>query len=179
VASQNIVTVSPFTILVATNEQKPWEFTGIPGKSGQGRMIIKKKWHNLGKSNGDYTIEGAENSDGTLRISIERKSLADLYQTVLSERERFVRELEQLNAMEYAAVIVEAQLNQVMSYMPKYWAENGVSMRDRLAKQRSVLGSIYAWQFRYSTIRWWFTPRRYASVLCYRLLDRFYQEKMV
>ncbi len=176
--SKQLVTVSPFIILRDRKEQTPWKFTGIPGAAGQGQMVVKWEWYTMGTGNGDYSIKGAINGDGTPRISLERKSLNDLYGTILNGRGRFERELLQLNDMEYAAVIVEANLADVMSYRPNYWYENKVSMEAQLAKQRSVMGSIYAWQFRYPTIRWWFLPRRYAAVLAYRLLDRFYREKM-
>ena len=177
-AKSRLVTVSPFDILVDTQEKNPWKFTGIPGKAGQGRMLVKWHWYSMGTGNGDYSIKGAINGDGTPRVSLERKSLSDLYGTILSNRDRFVRELEQLNCMEYAAVIVEANLDSVMNFVPPWWKEKELSLDQQLAKQRSVLGSFYAWQFRYPTIRWFFTPRKYAAVLAYRLLERFYEERM-
>lgn len=176
VGKSRLVTVSPFDILIDTKEQKPWTFRGIPGNSGQGSILVKWYWESLGTGNGDYSIRGFIDSDGTPRVSIERKSLDDLYSTILSRRENFVRELTQLNDMEYSAIIVEAHLDQVMTHVPKYWKEMELTVDQQLGKQRSVMGSIYAWQYRYRNVRWWFIPRKYCSIVCYRLFSRFYEE---
>lgn len=173
--SNRFVTVSPFDIAIDTREQKRWMFNNIPGNKGQGTILVKYEWISLGQSNGDYSIRGFHIA-GKPRISIERKSLSDLYSTILSERTRFVRELEQLNSMEYAAVIVEAPMEKVLTYCPKYWKDNNISVESQLSKRRSVMGSIYAWQLRYPTVRWWFVSRRYCPILCYRLLSVFFEE---
>ncbi len=177
--AKRAVTSSPFTIIIDTSEQKPWHFRGISGKSGEGQIMVKTVWQSMGTGNGDYGIVGAFNSDGTPRVSIERKSLSDLYGTILSRRPNFVKELENLQEMEFAAVVVEANFGDVMDYHPSHWDDMGYDIDRRAGIQRSVLGSIYAWQFRYPNIRWWFLPRRYAATVAYRMLDRFYQEKIV
>ena len=170
------ITVSPFTVLVDTREVTPWTFRNIPGYKGQGRIVVKTEWKCLGNGLGDYTIKGAVSKESVWRISLERKSISDLYSTILSNRERFVRELENLNKMEYAAVIVEAELRHVFSYSPKYWETFSVSTR--LNYRRSLLGSIQAWQLRYPTIRWWFLPRKYAEIWAYRILHRFWEDRI-
>ena len=52
---------------------------------------------------GDYSIVGYEN-----KTCIERKSLEDLYQTLGKGRERFIRELERMQTMDYSAVVIES-----------------------------------------------------------------------
>jgi len=83
-SKSRLVTVSPFEILIDTKEQKPWTFRGIPGNTGQGSILVKWYWESLGTGNGDYSIRGFIDSDGTPRVSIERKSLGDLYSTIIS-----------------------------------------------------------------------------------------------
>lgn len=171
---------SPFTILVDTREQRPWTFSKIPGYKGQGTLTVPCEWRSLGNGYGDYTILGAEHSCPVTkwRISIERKSPGDLFSTILTRRQQFLTELVNLSNMEYAAVVVEANLSTVMSYFPPYWKKQNIPKDSQLNKQRQVLASIQAWQLRYPTVRWWFLPRKYAQVWVYRLLDRFYRECM-
>jgi len=159
-------THSPFAILIDTREVHPWLFKDIPGMKGQGRIIVPCHWQSLGTGMGDYTIKGMEDAKTGWRISIERKSLPDLFSTILSNRARFVRELEKLNKMEYAAVVVEAPLEQVISYMPPYWRDMEIVPEKQMGKKRQVIGSIQAWQLRYGNIRWWFLSRSYVEIWC-------------
>lgn len=172
------MTTSPFTILVDTKEQKPWTFTKIPGYKGQGILTVPCEWCSLGNSYGDYTIKGSESVTTKWRVSIERKSPSDLFSTILTRREQFLTEIEKLSVMEYAAVVVEANLSTMMSYFPPYWKKQGIPKSTQLNRQRSILASIQAWQLRYPTVRWWFLPRKYAQVWVYRLLDRFWRDCM-
>ncbi len=170
---------SPFTILIDSREVHPWGFRDIPGKKGQGTIIVPRKWYSLGNHCGDYTIEGTHlPSHPHWKVSIERKSIGDLYSTILSRRANFVKELEILNDMEYSAVVVESNLTTVLSHRPLYWKEKGISVEDQFSMQRSVIGSIQAWQLRYSNVRWWFLPRKYAEIWVYRILNRFYEDRM-
>ena len=159
-------------------EKRPWEFQDIPGYKGQGTIIVPREWHSLGNGYGDYTIKGAVSDTCRWRLSIERKSASDLYSTLLARRRQFEVELENLNKMEYAAVVVEANLGTILNYCPKYWEEQEISIESQLNKQRQVAASIQAWQLRYPTIRWWFLARKYCSIWVYRLLHRFWKEEM-
>ncbi len=51
---------------------------------------------------GDYSLQGFES-----RVTIERKSLDDLVNTVVHERERFERELAELKGYWWAWIVVE------------------------------------------------------------------------
>lgn len=172
------LTTSPFTILVDTREVKPWTFNNIPGYKGQGKIVVLRQWQSLGNGYGDYTLMEAESLTTKWRISIERKSLPDLFSTILSRRKQFVAELENLNKMEYAAVVVEAPLEKAISYFPPQWTELEISPDSQLSRQRSVIGSIQAWQLRYPMIRWWFLSRSYAEIWVYRLFHRFWEDKI-
>ncbi len=59
---------------------------------------------------GDYSLLGFE-----LRVAIERKSLADFVASVTRERERFWRELERLRSYEFAAVVVEGSVEELLA----------------------------------------------------------------
>ena len=59
---------------------------------------------------GDYSLEGMESI-----VAVERKSLADFVSTMIHNRSRFYRELRQLGTYRAAAVVVEANLMDVLS----------------------------------------------------------------
>jgi len=83
-----------FTILVDTREQTPWEFA-YPTLRGSLKT-------------GDYSVQGLEDV-----VSLERKSLGDLVQSVTWERERFIREVERLATFPVRAIVVEAHMGDV------------------------------------------------------------------
>ena len=85
-------------VIVDTREQKAWTF------EEQGLEIVRAPL-----DAGDYSLEGLE-----LRVSIERKSLADWIKTVTYERKRFYRELERLRAFEFRCVIIEAGIREIV-----------------------------------------------------------------
>jgi len=169
-------TRSPFTVLIDTKETTPWSFNDIPGMRGEGRLLVPTRRQALGLGMGDYTIAEARSSTTTWQMSIERKSIGDLFSTILAERKRFIRELEKLSCMKYAAVIVEAPLEKVLSHFPAYWTEMEMSPGVQLGKQRQVVGSIRAWQLRYPIVRWWFLSRSYCPIWAYRLMHRFWTD---
>ena len=72
---------SPFVVLVDSREQFPYGFSGMRSDKVDGSRIIQVRTETRGLKCGDYSLEidGVDYSD---RISIERKSLGDLYGTV-------------------------------------------------------------------------------------------------
>ncbi len=89
-----------FTILVDTREQTPWEFA-YPTLRGSLKT-------------GDYSVQGLENV-----VSLERKSLGDLVQSVTWERERFIREVERLATFPVRAIVVEAHMGPSLEKKPR------------------------------------------------------------
>ena len=81
-----------FCLVIDTREQSPL-FTKPP----KGLLLCRDTLHV-----GDYSVRGFESS-----ISIERKSLPDLYGSIGKGRDRFKRELETLSTYEYKALVVE------------------------------------------------------------------------
>ena len=87
----------PFTIIIDTREQIPWEFG----------------FHNTAKKKldtGDYTIEGFENI-----LAIERKKSVSEIATNLSES-RFSDVLDRLNKIKHSYMVFEFSLDEVYSF---------------------------------------------------------------
>ena len=77
------------TILIDTREQQPFNFGQIP-------VFVKTL------KTGDYSILGFENE-----ISIERKSIPDLVQTLTRGHQRFKKEIQRSMQMNYFAILIE------------------------------------------------------------------------
>src|ERR1700733_13721123 len=82
--------MSQYKIIIDTREKTPLKFTGIE--------TIR-----AGLKTGDYSIEGFED-----KITIERKSLADLIQSISRDRRRFEECIQRLLEYEAKALLIEA-----------------------------------------------------------------------
>ncbi len=71
----------PFTVVVDTREQHPWAFRGFRHDADRNNVPMIVPIENRALDTGDYSISGLEQ-----RIAIERKSLDDLYNTVIHGR---------------------------------------------------------------------------------------------
>jgi ERCC4-type nuclease len=123
-------------IVIDTREKRPYIFENS----------IKKAL-----LSGDYSLEGFEN-----QIAIERKSLDDFISTILNSSLRFRRELTRLTAYEYAAVIVEGSIQDIL---------NG-EYKSKINPQ-SLLGLIASLMLEYPHIQFLFChdrPHAYALV---------------
>ena len=155
--------VNPFTVIVDTREQLPYRFEGLV-RHGK-RCIVPIDV--LGLKCGDYSIRGFSH-----RVAVERKSLADLYHTLGQGRERFEREFEKLDELEFAAVVVEASLSEIAN--PTATRKNWVSLLNPL----SVLGTIRSWMVRYPTVHWVMADNlAMAEQSVFAILEKFYDEK--
>lgn len=158
--------VCPFTIIVDTREQAPFRFTGIKSDAAQKYRPIQIETVRRSLPTGDYSIVGMEDL-----ISIERKSKSDFYACCGRERDRFVRELERLNKIKYAHVMIEASLEELATEPP---------IHSRL-KGTSAVRSIFAWSIDFPNIHF-HNPqgRLLAERATFRLLSFAYdrQEKM-
>lgn len=155
---------SPFVVLRDQREKAPWGFHGIYGKGRDKNKLVLVRTEYDHLPTGDYTIDVAKD-----RVAIERKSLEDLYGTIGQHRERFERELERLNALQFSAVIVEANLDDVVLRPPH---------RSRL-NPIAAYQSIIAWQVRYRNVPWCFCGnRRLAEITCWNFLRRFYLDQI-
>lgn len=156
---------SPFVVLRDSREKAPWGFHGLSCDSQQKNKLIVVRTEYEHLPTGDYSMNVARG-----RVAVERKSLEDLFTTLGQHRERFERELERLNAMEFAAVIAEADWNTILLRPPA---------RSRL-NPKTIFRSVLAWQQRFSNVHWHFMgSRRLAEVTCYRVLERFYKDRVL
>lgn len=159
------VAVAPFTVVIDTREQLPWDFAGIKADAGQGgptggNLVVPAVVSCLPA--GDYSIHGYGG-----RVAVERKSKADLFGTIGQGRGRFVRELERLNEYESASVIVEAEISEIFG-MPPPHSE---------LRPKTVSRSVIAWQLRFPRVHWWFLPgRKTAMAWAYRVLERWWKD---
>lgn len=179
----------PFTVVVDTREQERGEsaytfsniFADVRQRSR--RLIVPTIRRKINA--GDYSIDGHDGYQGLVRggeglskmmwspagVSIERKSLADLYGTLGQSRARFTRELDRLAGYEFAAVIVEASWYTVLKA-----PELGL-VRSQL-NPKTIYRSVIAWQQRYPTIHWWMCEgRAHAEVTVFRILERWWLER--
>ncbi len=87
----------PFTIVIDTREQTPLAFPpNVP--------TVRGTLHT-----GDYSIAGREDE-----FTVERKSLADAINTVIHDRERFVRELERMQTFAFRRIVITCPFARVL-----------------------------------------------------------------
>lgn len=138
------------TIIRDSREQLGWSFNGEGDSFDVVRAALPA---------GDYSLAGYEN-----RIAIERKSLEDFCGTVIRCRGRFEDELEKLRNYEFAAVIVEASLEDVEQH------------RYRMAVHpNALLGSAVAIHMDYGVPVLFAGGREQARNYTHRLLARFFE----
>lgn len=161
--------VPPFAIQVDTREGAPYAFTGLHADSKHSYRPIAVQVVHQCLSTGDYSLYG--HSD---RITIERKSLADLMGSLAGEggerRRRFKEEHERMY-LQYtlfgrpAHVVIEATPADVRAY------------RDNLpagcvtgAHPTAVLSTSIRWPRRYGVQWHWAGSRSDAERMVYDLL---------
>ena len=151
-----------FTVLIDSREQLPYTFRGFKADASKQHKPLTIAWEWASLPTGDYSIKGWDHS-----ITIERKSMADLFNSCGQGRERFKREHERMESMERAAVVIEAEWSTIIQTPPAY---------SRL-KPKSVVRTAMSWWIRYG-IPWFTLPgRRAAEQFTFRLLEKFWNEK--
>jgi ERCC4-type nuclease len=154
---------SPYVILIDTREKTPFLFQGLRTDAHDGARPLAVRTVTRGLPTGDYSVEGY---DG--QVAVERKSLADFYGTIGQGRERFLRELDRLNAMEYALVVVEANWQEILTEQPRFTK----------LPPKVVFRSVLAWQQQFPRVHWWAVgARRLAEVVTLRALERFWKTR--
>ena len=152
--------IQALTLVVDTREQRPFQF---PSKSIIRKKEIIIKTVPLGLKAGDYSVLGLQD-----QISIERKSMIDLFGTAGGGRDRFERELERLAELEYAAIVIEGTWEDIARRPP--------ARSDMTSK--SVIRSLLAWSQRYGIHVFAVGPRPLAARLTYIMLERFWRDKV-
>ena len=173
----------PFKILVDTAEGQPFTFDNINSDSKDDfrPIAITTEFRCLGRfpnGRGDYSIDGM-----SFQIGIERKSVEDLWGTLLGwetdyqrerggtgRRDRFKKELENLEKLESALVVVEASLASCLEQVPE-WGERPAE-HNRKTLNRTIISMMQSYR-----VPWLFCDsRRLAEVETFRWLDRYYRK---
>ena len=142
----------PFVIVTDAREKNPFSFAAIDPPPA---TIVKTL------PTGDYSLAGFES-----RITIERKSLSDLFGSCGNGRERFEREIIRMARFDYAAVVIEADWTAILRSPPHHSKLN----------PKTVYASIIAWSQRHH-IHFWLCPnRQFAERTTYRILERYHRD---
>lgn len=137
------------TVLVDSREQTPWRF-------GPCCTIERVKL-----DAGDYSVAGASG-----RVAIERKSLQDAVQTFCSSnRERFEDELRLLQQYEFRAIVIEANVDDVMCHAYRSQAHPA-----------SVIGSTVAFWHDYGVPTIWAGDAKNAAFIVEKLFRRIVEK---
>jgi ERCC4-type nuclease len=109
---------------------------------------------------GDYSVIGL-----TATVAVERKSLDDLVGSITAGRERFMACCSRLSRLDFACIVVEADLSDVIAgrYISK-------------TRPQSVIGSMLAIHVDYGLPTIWAGNRRNAANLTERLLTRLWRK---
>ena len=180
--------LTPFTVLIDSMEQIPFTFQSIAvdakdtpadlaqlvkdGEIDQEAVHfeVRKSFQALGIGKGDYSILGF---DG--QCNIERKSKDDAHGTILGwgdRRRRFETELENLAAMECAAVVVECSFGELLADAPSRGKKTSDENRKILHRQ------VLSWQQKFR-VPWVFCDsRRLAEISTFRIMQRFYRKQI-
>ncbi len=142
--------IIPLQIAVDSREQKPYLFER---EVSEGIVSVTR----AALPAGDYSLVGYET-----RISIERKSLEDLVQTVIKDRARFAREMQKLDLYQDIALVVEASMEDItkMRYRSRaHWA--------------SVLGACFSIQSQFRCPIIFCGDRAHAALAVRLMLSAF------
>jgi len=132
------------TIIIDTREQTPLVFGNLPSEPGT-------------LQSGDYSVKGLEHE-----IAIERKSVADLCQSVTRGRERFERELHRLRGFPFARILIVGDPYEVTRHSPN---------------PKAVLSSLSAFEARYGIPAIWEPSPELAARLVERWAWFFWRER--
>ena len=147
--------IQPFKIICDSREQCPWLFSTIQPMP----EIITQ-----GLKTGDYSIEGCHESG----IVVERKSIPDLFGSVGRGRDRLESEFQRMSKYEYAAIIIERSLGEMIKNPP----ENSRML------PKAVFHTLISWSIKYGVHVWAAEDRILAEKICYSLFDKFWKHKL-
>lgn len=154
--------ISDFTVVIDNNEQHPFAFLNFRADAHQKFRPLVVPTVTRSLDTGDYSIEGFEHL-----VTVERKSLEDLYGTLGQNRDRFERELLRMSAMDFCAIVIEASWGTILEKPPPH--------SNLLPK--TVYRSALAWQQRFPNVHWWACETRwFAEQTTFRILERYYRD---
>lgn len=152
----------PFTVAIDQREKAPYGFGAIPCDAKERGKALVVPTNTQYLKTGDYSIVGMESM-----VCVERKSLEDAYGTFTHHRVRFEDELNRMQGMKYAAVVIEAGYNDIL-FRPPYHCKTN---------PKTIVRSIIAWSQRFPTIHWFPAgSRRNGELFTIRILQRFFKD---
>ncbi len=144
-------TYRKFQIIRDTREKVGWKFRASSNCSG---MTEKKL------DTGDYSVEGYEDI-----IMLERKSIVDLWNSLIQGRERFMREMDRAKEFPLRYLVIEGTLKDI---------NNGI--RYSKVKADFILASLFSLEVKHG-IHVVFTSKRKDIAQAYvrKLLAKLFQ----
>lgn len=137
-------------ILIDSKEKNEYNFLSIrPNPSA----VI------TGLKTGDYSIDGFEDSG----ISIERKSIPDLFQSLGKGREREERKFQRLSEFHRKYLVIDGDWNDIF-YPPPYTMMN----------PKSVWETIHAWSIKYDVGIIFGKSRKSSQELVFKYLENYW-----
>ena len=155
--------MSNFTVIIDNREQKPvlWDKENDPRYPG-----LKIKWGTL--KTGDYSLVGMDTpAENRHSVCIERKSLADLFQSTGNNHDRLEREFERMSEFDHAEIVIEADLRAIFRNKPPITEMN----------PRAVYRILLAFSQRYGVKVWPCPNRNFAERHIYLTLKRFWDDR--
>lgn len=134
------------TLIIDTREQRPLTFEHLASQRGT-------------LHSGDYSVKGFEP-----HFAIERKSVADLCQSVTRGRERFERELHRLRGFDFARLLIVGTISE---------------LRLRAADPKAVVASLSAFEARWRVPVVWEADPGVAAYLVERWAWFWWKERPV
>lgn len=133
-----------FTVAVDTREQHPYRFPSS---------------ELCGLKTGDYSIVGLQD-----RITVERKRREEMFAMAGRERARFERELKRMQSFDYAAIVIEASL-------PDLLHDSAFS----IVSPKAVVASLVSWSVRYGVHVFYAGDRPHGNALTLKILEKFWR----
>ena len=171
IAKTDVAVPLPFTVLVDTAEQQPFQFQGFRADADQKHrpLIVPLKYVDLGVSHGDYGIDGIDD------CFVERKGLGDAIGTFLSvpdsdRRNRWEATLEFLAGIKTSAVVVECSFLAVLGNI------QARGQRDKPTLQKLLHCQVLAWEQDYRVPFIFCDTRRFAEQTTLQLLRRHWRK---
>ena len=146
--------ISDFTIIIDKQEKK----LGVRGYSFK---TIKPNPFTMRAhlKTGDYSIKGLEN-----KITVERKSLIDLFSSVGNGRKRLEAEFKRMSKFDHAALVIESSLSNIFVNPPGRSKMN----------PKAVFRTLISWSVKYNVCVWPCWNREAAERVTYLILKRYY-----
>jgi len=144
------------TIIIDTREKNPFIFDEQKGTIEFDTL-----------KTGDYSIKEMSSSSHHHSITIERKSLTDLFGSCGNGRVRFEKEFDRMSYFDHAELVIESDLRACFHAPPPL----------SMMKSISVYMTVLSWSQRYGVKVWWCTDRAFAENHTYLTLVKFWNDR--